>query len=68
MNELAEKFAEAYYKKFGIKIIPPKYTYDWFLKKCDEIGGDRKRYLNFIGFYNFVFLKIFIKKTFFFNN
>jgi len=46
---LAEKFAEAYYKKFGYKIIPPKYTYDWFLKKCDEIGGDRKRYLNSIG-------------------
>lgn len=37
-NDLAEKFAARYEEEYGVKIIPPKYDYEWFKDKCRAIG------------------------------
>ena len=49
VNVLAEKFAMAYLNKFGVRIIPPKYSMDWFLEKCKIIGADTRRVINSLG-------------------
>lgn len=48
-NIIAEKFAMTYNKKFGIIIEPPKFDMNWFLEKCESIGGNIGRIINSIG-------------------
>lgn len=37
-NDLAKKFIVSYNKKFNTNFSPIEFTYDWFLKKCKNIG------------------------------
>jgi len=49
VNDLSVKFAVAYYNKYGIRIDPPHYNIDWFLKKNKGVEGNLKRMINSIG-------------------
>jgi len=49
VNVLAEKFSTEYHKKYGIRLLPPKYDMDWFMVKCQDIGIDVRRAINSIG-------------------
>lgn len=49
INVQAEKFAMAYFNKFGVNLNPPNYNIDWFLKKSKQIGVNLKRAINSIG-------------------
>lgn len=49
VKESAEKFADHYKEQFGIEITPPEYDHEWFLTKCDQIGGSVRRYINSLG-------------------
>lgn len=48
-TSLAEKFFVAYRSKFGIMAIPIRYSMDWFLEKCNAIGGGARRIINSLG-------------------
>ncbi|MBD3418700.1 MAG: RNA-splicing ligase RtcB [Chitinivibrionales bacterium] len=48
-NVKAEKFSAAYRDEFGIRLEPPRYTNDWFLEKCEIIGGAARRTKNSLG-------------------
>jgi RNA-splicing ligase RtcB len=37
-NDVAKKFMVSYNKKFGTNYSEIEFTYEWFLKKCKEIG------------------------------
>ena len=37
-NELAKKFILSYNKKFNTNFSSIEFTYDWFLKKCKDLG------------------------------
>lgn len=38
VNEISRTFTIKYNKKFNTKYTPVVFDYDWFLRKCDEIG------------------------------
>lgn len=37
-NDIAKKFVVSYNKKFGTNLTSTEFTYEWFLKKCKEVG------------------------------
>lgn len=45
----AEKFARAYFDDFGVRLEVPNYDIDWFMSKCESIGGNVRRFINSIG-------------------
>lgn len=47
-NALAQKFAQAYREYYG-EIVAPHYDINWFIKKCDVVGGEVRRMINSIG-------------------
>jgi len=40
VNARAQEFVTKYAAKFGRTIVPPTYSYEWFLAKCRQIGSD----------------------------
>ena len=48
-NVMAEKFIVAYNDKFNTNYTPIRYSNDWFMEKCKNIGGNLRRYINSIG-------------------
>ncbi len=49
VNANAEKFAKHYNELFETKIEKPLYDNDWFVAKCEQIGGSIRRYISSIG-------------------
>jgi RNA-splicing ligase RtcB len=47
-NSLAQKFSQAYREHYGEMSIP-RYSIEWFLEKCKQIGGDTRRFINSLG-------------------
>jgi len=47
-NENCSKFVSKYNAKFGTNYKPIEYSYDWFIKKCKEIGIDFGKAVNSI--------------------
>jgi len=48
ITALAEKLTMAYMTKFGIRIEPPQYTYEWFLERYKAMGANMTRVINSI--------------------
>lgn len=49
VNVQSEKFAMAYFNRFGTHLDLPRYDIDWFLDKSKQVGGDLRRIINSIG-------------------
>lgn len=47
-NVLAEKFVRSYRER-GYSIELPRFNMEWFLEKCDQIGGGTRRMINSLG-------------------
>jgi tRNA-splicing ligase RtcB (3'-phosphate/5'-hydroxy nucleic acid ligase) len=49
VSETNRKFCQAYNKRTGFKMQPTVYTYEWFQKKCEQVGMDFPRAVASIG-------------------